>query len=151
MMFDYFKLGEQEQYQFLQLPWMLIKDEQFKKLSDGAKILYSLLLNRTSLSAKNGWVDENDNIYIIFTIEQITEDLCCATEKATKIMKELKDTGLLKTVRRGLGKPNLLYVMNFATSLKYQTENLDNTADFRKSKICNFGNRKSRLSEIEIK
>ena len=141
-MYDYFKAGEQEQYQFLQLPWMLIKDEQFRKLSDGAKILYSLLLNRTSLSAKNGWIDEEDNIYIVFTIEEITEELCCATEKATKIMTELKNIGLLKSVRRGLGKPNILYVMNFATSLKYQS----------KSPIESliFGNRNSRVSEIEI-
>ena len=141
-MFDYFKLGESDQFQFLQLPWLLIKDEQFKKLSDSSKILYSLLLNRTSLSAKNGWVDDNGNIYIIYTIEQIMEDLCCAAEKATKVMKELKDIGLIKSIRRGLGKPNLLYVMNFATDLKYNPKPLENSQTF--------GNRNSGFSEIEI-
>jgi len=148
--YDYFKAGEQEQYQFLQLPWLLIKDEQFKKLSDSSKILYSLLLNRTSLSSKNGWIDDDRNIYIIYTIEQIMEDLCCAAEKATKVMKELKDIGLIKSIRRGFGKPNLLYVMNFATSLKYQSESPHKSTDFRKSKIKNFGNRNSGFSEIEI-
>jgi len=143
--YDYFKLGESEQYQFLQLPWLLIKDAQFKKLSDSSKILYSLMLNRTSLSAKNGWVDEQENIYIIYTIEQIMEDLCCAVEKATKVMKELKDIGLIKTIRRGLGKPNLLYVMNFATSLKYQTKSPTTPINPQ-----TFGNRNSELSEIEI-
>lgn len=144
-MYDYFKIGESEQYHFLQLPWLLIKDAQFKRLSDSSKILYSLLLNRTNLSAKKGYVDEDDNIYIIYTIEQIMEDLCCATEKATKTLKELKDIGLIKSVRRGLGKPNLIYVMNFATSLKYQSLS-------QKTPITslNFENRNSGISEIEI-
>lgn len=119
-MFDRFKAGEQEQYLFLQLPIMLIKDNKFKELSSDAKILYSLLLNRTSLSAKNGWIDDNGDIYIIYTIEQIMEDLNCWEKRATKAMKELKDIGLVESIRRGLGKPNILYVTNFATELKYQ-------------------------------
>jgi len=121
-MFDYFHPRETEHYLFLQMPLMLFKDEKFKKLSDSAKILYSLLLNRTSLSAKNGWVDENNNVYIIYTIKEIGEDLNCWEQKAQKALKELKDIGLVKSIRRGLNKPNLIYVMNFATELKYQVK-----------------------------
>jgi len=120
-----FKSGENEKFLFLQLPISLIKDNMFKTLSSDAKILYSLLLNRTSLSAKNGWVDENDNIYIIYTIEQIMEDLNCGNQKAIKAMKELKEIGLVKSVRLGLGKPNIIYVMNF--SVVETPEKPDNT------------------------
>jgi len=119
-MFDYFHTNENEQYLFLQLPLMLLRDEKFKELSDGAKILYSLFLNRTSLSRKNNWADENGHVYIIYTIEEITEDLNCWEKKAVKAVRELKEVGLIKTVRRGMCKPNLIYVMNFATELKYQ-------------------------------
>lgn len=119
-MFDYFYARENEQYLFLQMPWMLIKDDQFKSLSDSAKILYSLLVNRTSLSAKNGWVDEQGRVYIIYTQEEIMSDLNCWEKKATKSLKELREIGLIKSVRQGLGKPNIIYVMNFATNLKYQ-------------------------------
>ena len=143
-MYDYFKLGESEQYQFLQLPWLLIKDQRFKKLSDSSKILYSLLLNRTSLSAKNSWVDEQGNIYIIYTLEQIMEDLNCFKEKATKAMKELKDEGLVESIRRGLGKPNIIYVKNFATSLKYTPKTPQPPVNTQK-----FGNRTSGSSVIE--
>lgn len=118
-MFDYFYNQENEQYLFLQMPKMLIKDPQFKKLSGDAKILYSLLLDRTSLSKKNDWADEEGRVYIIYTIEEIMEDLNCYQGKATKSMKELKEIGLINTVRRGTNKPNLIYVMNFATELKY--------------------------------
>ncbi|MCL2311242.1 MAG: replication initiator protein A [Firmicutes bacterium] len=118
--FDYFYANENEQYLFLQMPLMLIKDNRFKWVSGDGKILYSVALNRTALSARNGWLDENGRVYIIYTIKEIMEDLNCWNEKANKLLKELRDVGLIKIVRQGLTKPNLIYVMNFATELKYR-------------------------------
>ena len=122
MMFDYFYGQQSEQYQFLQVPLMLIKEKEFKKLSGDAKILYSLLLNRTFLSIKNDWKDDQGRVYIYFTLEEIMEDLNCGKDKAVKSMKELKDIKLIESVRQGLGKPNIIYVKNFATALKYIPE-----------------------------
>ena len=147
-MFDYFYANESEQYLFLQMPLMLIKHEQFKNLSDGAKILYSLLLNRTNLSAKNGWMDEQGRVYIIYTIEDIMTDLNCWEKKATKAMKELRETGLIRSVRRGLGKPNILYVMNFATALKHQYKNEIKPEKPDKSLNCQKDN--SRIAQTTI-
>jgi|GEM_PF-158848 len=155
-MFDYFYNQENEQYLFLQIPKMLIKDPRFKNLSGDAKILYSLLLDRTSLSKKNDWTDDEGRVYIIYTQASIMEDLNCRTEKATRLMKELREIGLVETVRRGLGKPNLIYVMNFATELKYTKKTSNPQADNAKEPQ-KFGNRKSenfeeqthRNSEIE--
>ena len=65
---------------------------------------------------KNNWIDEENKVYIIFTIEEIAEIMCCATQKATKILQELDDKkgiGLIEKKRLGLGKPNILYVKNF--------------------------------------
>jgi len=115
-MFKYFQMGENEQYLFLQLPLLLIKDRKFKDLSGDAKILYSLLLNRTGLSRKNNWADEKGNVYIIYTIKEIKADLNCYEQKAVKCKKELEEIGLIKTVRQGQGKPTIIYVMNFADS-----------------------------------
>ena len=118
--FDYFYGNEHEKYLFLQMPWLLIKHDLFKNLSDGAKILYSLLLNKTSLSLKNGWQDDQGRIYIIYTYDKIMEDLNCADNKVTKLLNDLKKFGLIKIVRRGLGKPNIIYVMKFST--EFSTE-----------------------------
>jgi hypothetical protein len=118
--FSYFYGNENEQYIFLQMPLMLLKDERFKGISDSAKILYSLFLNRTSLSAKNGWLDEEGKVYIIYTLDSVMEDMNCCRDKASKSMKELRNVGLTQTIRVGLGNPNIIYVMNFATDLKYQ-------------------------------
>ena len=35
-----------------------------------SKMLYGILLDRMSLSAKNGWIDKNGRVYIIFTIDE---------------------------------------------------------------------------------
>ena len=148
-MYDYFYMGESEQYQFLQMPLFLIKDDQFKALSSDAKILYSLLLNRTSLSKKNNWQDEFGRIYLIYTVEEIKDDLNCGRDKAIKSMQELTKKGLVESIRRGLGKPNLLYVKNFATSLKYPPRDKkepENPMDSQKSEKPTSRSRKSRLN-----
>lgn len=117
--FDYFYGNENENYLFLQLPKALIKETAFKNLSSDSKILYSLFLERTGLSRKNNWKDEKERVYIIYTIAEIMEDLNRCEQKALKCVKELRNTGLIKTIRQGLNKPNLIYVMNFSTELKY--------------------------------
>ena len=117
--FDYFYGNENENYLFLQLPKALIKEPAFKNLSADSKILYSLFLERTGLSRKNNWKDEKERVYIIYTIAEIMEDLNRCEQKALKCVKELRNMGLIKTVRQGLNKPNLIYVMNFSTELKY--------------------------------
>ena len=83
-------------------------------MSTDAKTLYGILLDRMSLSAKNGWLDEQGRVFIIFTIEDVKRALCCADNKATKLLRELEEFGLIERKRRGLGKPSLVYVKNFS-------------------------------------
>ena len=114
--FNYYYGKEAEQFSFFRIPKLLFTDSTFSKLSNDAKVLYGILLDRMNLSMKNGWLDEENKVYIIFTIEEIAEIMCCATQKATKILQELDDKkgiGLVEKKRLGLGKPNILYVKNF--------------------------------------
>ncbi|WP_314882521.1 replication initiator protein A [Filifactor alocis] len=114
--FNYYYGKEAEQFSFFRIPKLLFTDEAFKDLSSDAKVLYGILLDRMSLSMKNNWIDEENKVYIIFTIEEIANIMCCATQKATKILQELDDKkgiGLVEKKRLGLGKPNILYVKNF--------------------------------------
>ena len=66
------------------------------------------------LSVKNGWLDEQGRVYIIFPVQEVMDALGCADNKATKLFRELEKFGLIERKRRGLGKPNLIYVKNFA-------------------------------------
>ena len=114
-MTDYFYGGQADLFSFYRLPKALFVDTRFRGVSAEAKILYGLLLDRMSLSVKNGWLDSTGRVYIIFTTEEIMTSLYCADNKATKLMKELEGCGLIERKRRGLGKPNLIYVKNFAS------------------------------------
>lgn len=155
--FDYYYGIEADQFSFYRVPRLLIKDERFKGLSSDAKLLYGLMLDRMSLSMKNGWLDEENRAYIIYTVDAIMEDLGCAKATCVKIMKELdseKGIGLIEKKCRGLGKPDIIYVKNFATmSAEQEVKEPENTGkstevqklNFKKSNIDT-----SRSSEIEL-
>lgn len=59
-------------------------------MSVEAKLLYGCLLDRNSLSQKNGWVDEQNRVYVLYSIENMKRDLGCASEKVNKVLKELE-------------------------------------------------------------
>lgn len=111
--FEYYYGTDAEQFNFFRLPKKLIRDKQFEQLSSDAKILYGVLLDRMTLSIKNKWLDEENRIYIIYTIEEIAEEFSCSKRKAIMLLNDLERNGLLEKKRQGLGKPNLLYVKNF--------------------------------------
>ena len=113
-MFDYFYGQSGEMFSYFRVPKILSRDIRFKDLSTDAKTLYGILLDRMSLSVKNGWLDGQGRVYIIFPIQEVMDALGCADNKATKLFRELENAGLVERKRRGLGKPNLIYVKNFA-------------------------------------
>ena len=161
-MFDYFYGAQAEQFSFYRVPKVLFTKEQFKQLSAEAKILYGIMLDKLNLSVKNKWGDEKGRVYIIYTIEQIMEDMNCADQKATKLLDELeKKCGLIERKRQGLGKPNLIFVKNFITGVEgpmmAQIQNRENhdseavnitTADYPKSRGINTNHNNTENSDI---
>lgn len=113
-MFDYFYGQSGEMFSYFRVPQILFRDIKFKDLSTDAKTLYGILLDRMGLSVKNGWLDEQGRVYIIFPVQEVMDALGCADNKAMKLFRELENAGLVERKRRGLGKPNLIYVKNFA-------------------------------------
>lgn len=114
-MFDYFYGGQADLFSFYRIPKALFTDARIRSISCESKVLYGLLLDRMSLSAKNGWMDSTGRVYIIFTVEEIMESLACGNKKAVGLLHELEEkAGLIERRRQGLGKPNLIYVKNFS-------------------------------------
>ena len=127
MTLDYFYGQAGELFSFFRIPKALFQEQRFQDLSTDAKTLYGILLDRMSLSVKNEWFDKKGRVFIIFTIEDVKRALCCADNKATKLLRELEEFGLIERKRRGLGKPSLVYVKNFsAESSKSIFQNRDN-------------------------
>ena len=140
--FDYFRGMEAEQYSFYRVPKVLFT----------AKVLYGLMLDRMSLSIKNRWFDEEDRVYIIFTVEEIAELLNCGSQKAVKLMKELDSNqgiGLIEKKRLGLGKPNVIYVKNFMLKEKHSFEKEEKAA-VNTENMQNSENHNSRMMKITI-
>ena len=148
-MYDYFYGAESEQFSFYRIPKVLFTEERFKSISAEAKVLYGLLLDRMSLSAKNGWQDKENRVYIIFTIEDIMEAMGCADQKAGKLLHELESKcRLIERKRQGLGKPNLIYVKNFVTPSESRFLNRENH-DSGEVKITDQEPLKSRSNNTE--
>ena len=153
--FDYFYGADAEQFNFIRVPKVLFTDkERFGSLSSDARILYGLLLERMSLSRKNNWIDDQNRVYIIFTIDEIAEQMGVCTEKAVNILKELDEDngiGLVRKKRRGLGLPSILYVKNFnVNDEKCSKTDLHNDKSEIKAKSTDRSNKVNKTSEFGI-
>ncbi len=127
MTLDYFYGQAGELFSFFRIPKALFQEQRFQDLSTDAKTLYGILLDRMSLSVKNEWFDKKGRVFIIFTIEDVKRTFRCADNKATRLLRELEEFGLIERKRRGQGKPCLVYVKNFsAESSKESVKNRDN-------------------------
>ena len=113
MNFDFFYGEQSEQYAFYRTPKVFYTDEKFRGLSSDAKILYGILLDRVSLSAKNEWHDEDGRVYVFMTINSVKHSMGCAHQKACGLLAELEEFGLIERKKQGLGKPTKIYVKNF--------------------------------------
>ena len=135
--FDYYYGVQSEQFSFYRIPRLLIKDQHFKGLSSDAKLLYGLMLDRMALSMKNHWLDNENRAYIIYSISNVMEDINCSKPTCVKIMKELDSFGLIERKRKGLGKPDIIYVKNFAVledSQEQDEESSDAADTFEENK-----------------
>ena len=117
MTLDYFYGQSGELFSYFRIPKALFQDSRFRQLSTDARTLYGILLDRMSLSAKSGWLDEQGRVYIIYTVREVQESLCCAEHKAVKLFRELEQADLIERKRRGLGRPSLIFVKNFSTGV----------------------------------
>ena len=116
---DYFYGDESEEFVYFKIPRQLITNPKFKHISTDAKLLYGMLLDRMSLSARNDWYDSDTwRVYIYYTVEEICEDMTCGRDKAMKLLAELdtkKGIGLIERIKQGQGKPTKIYVKRFTT------------------------------------
>lgn len=146
MTLDYFYGNQAEQFSFYRIPKVLFTDERYKGISAEAKILYGILLDRISLSQKNGWLDEANRVYIIFTVDEVKEAMGCAEQKAVKLLSELENkVGLIERKRQGLGKPNLIFVKNFIVD-----NSVDSFPDSQESQFQSCENHNSGAMKITV-
>ena len=147
-------IKNQANQNFYMLHKVLFINEKYKKLSDSAKVTYAILNDRVSLSIKNNWIDQNGDIYFIFTNENLQEVLDKSKNTITKIKKELQEVGLLEQVKTGFNRPNKLYLHEIETNITIEkeiqnsTSNDDESSNIKDSQIMGLQNPKQRDSRI---
>ena len=104
------KANEFLENSFFQVPKELFVNQYYTDLSLASKVLYGLLLDRLSLSIKNKWTDKDGDIYIIFSRKEAQEKLNLSDKTVTKAFKELKNKKLIREIRTGFKKNNIIYV-----------------------------------------
>ncbi len=107
---------------FCKIPKALFSDVRYIGLSNDSKILYVFLLDRRSLSEKNGWKDKEGKTYIYFTQEEAKKLLNVGKDKCIRLYSELEASGLIARKKQGLGKPALIYLTDFLCAEKESSE-----------------------------
>ena len=98
--------------QYLPYPRFLLDTD----LSHTAKLLYSVLLDRATLSQKNNWIDAQGCIYVLYPLSSLAKDLRCSISSITRAFSELENAQLAERVRSGFSKPNrILLKVPYAT------------------------------------
>ena len=91
---------------YAQLPKTLID----APISNDAKLLFTLLNDRFRLSLKTDFTDDDGYPYCSYSNREVCKKLNCAHGKATGLLRELEQAGLIYRIRTGRGKPDRIYV-----------------------------------------
>ena len=155
-----FKINDIDNEYFYQIPKSLYT-KRYKGLNSDAKIIYALLKDRMKLSRKNGWHDENGDIFLVFKQSEIGEMLDVSVSTVSRAMDQLEDYRLIDRVRPGMHRPNKIYI----NKTDVDSENIEDvtytagkepipskgTAALSSAPTTDLHQRKSRLAPMQIK
>lgn len=133
-------------YSFVKFPRMLLEKEEFCSVSIEAKLLFTLILERMSLSEINAerFTDENGKTYVIFTIEEVNQKLSCSNSRTIRLFRELEANNMIERKRKMTSMPYRIYVADWISELlKSEFVNSENdNSRVNKNRTPEFTNRK---------
>lgn len=149
-MFDYIYQREDCRCQFFKMPLSLFTDGVLAAISNEAKLLYGLLLDRTGLSLMNDWTDENGRVYINFTNAEVCRMLKIGAAKTVKIFRELVEVRLIERIRIGLGKPDRIFVKHIAVESEFVPEPAQEDVTFDSETSANSDDSIPEFSDVQV-
>lgn len=105
---------------YILFPRFLMEDS-LADISNDAKVLYALMLDRVSISKVNGFIEADGTIRLYFTVEQAQKKLHRSRQCATRIFRELEYSGLINRKKQGLGKPAVI-TLNYPADARLITK-----------------------------
>lgn len=145
------------QYNYFIVPKMLISDDSFEDIDCAGKLMYSIMLNRLSLSAEHPdqYTDGQGRLFIVFPVEEMMKALHLSKPTVTKMLNQLEEHGLIVRKRQGLGKPSLIYVMDFTAAVDHSNSgensgsSASNESSCQRLKTCLSGRKESFPLEVK--
>lgn len=139
-----YKVNECLENTFYQVPKELFTNPYYKKLNSDSILLYALLLDRLSVSRKNEWIDEDGNVFLLFSRKEAEKKLKLSDKTVTKAFKQLAEHKLIYEKRLGFRKKNIIYVgkINHVPTAEimnrknYDSRNGENTIQESKNLRC---------------
>lgn len=108
---DLIKKDDSLNFRYMTFPFFILYNEPYKsKLSNNAKLLYALILDRLKLSIKNKFCNENDEVYVYISRKEVQEILNCSDRTATKLFNELTTLNLIYEDRKYIGHTTKIFV-----------------------------------------
>ena len=108
---------------FFQIPKVLFKMRREGSLSLTAFDVYLLMSDRFRLSKKNGWIDEEGDTYIMYSYEELCEELNLKRRNSiSEAIKELENLKLIEKKRR-YNRSNVYYLVDTFNSNNNVTSN----------------------------
>ncbi len=89
---------------FYALPKVLFENPIYEDMRLDAKVAYAMLKDRLDLSFKNNWIDENGNIYLVYSNSNLMKILSCSKSTLLRIKKQLTEYGLIHEVQQSTSK-----------------------------------------------
>ena len=94
----------------LQMPRWLFSDQRYAEMSLDAKVAYTFLLNRFQLSRRNGWVNDNGEVFVIFPRKALAQELRICEQRVSAAFRKLAELHLIWEKRCGRGDANQIYL-----------------------------------------
>ena len=124
-------------------PFLLSAD-----LTHTAKLLYTLLLDRATLSQKNNWVDAKGRVYVLYPIIHLAKDLRCSTSSVTRALTELENADLLERLHTGFSKPSQI-LLKIPVGMQKCTSNQRNKNNLNDNHLIRANNTRLSFGEYQ--
>lgn len=123
---------------FYALPKILFENPIYEDMRLDAKVAYAMLKDRLDLSFKNNWIDEDGNIYLVYSNSNLMKILNCSKSTLLRIKKQLSEYGLIREVQQSTSKSGNLANRIYLGLLQDDTS-AENTDKSTNSQINNEG------------
>lgn len=117
-------------------------------LTHTAKLLYTLLLDRATLSQKNNWVDAKGRVYVLYPIIHLAKDLRCSTSSVTRALTELENADLLERLHTGFSKPSQI-LLKIPVGMQKCTSNQRNKNNLNDNHLIRANNTRLSFGEYQ--